>query len=75
MSEPPHGAPRSPEGVPGMPDGVPGLPDGVPGSLDGVPNGAPVPNVCLGPDDYLFDHLGASFYLFYYTAEPELPGW
>jgi 3-(3-hydroxy-phenyl)propionate hydroxylase len=62
----PHGAPRSP-------DGVPGLPDGVPGSLDGVSNGAPVPNVCLGPDDYLFDHLGASFYLFYYTAEPELP--
>jgi len=48
-------------------------PHDVPDLLDGVPNGAPVPNVCLGPDDYLFDHLGASFYLFYYTAEPELP--
>jgi 3-(3-hydroxy-phenyl)propionate hydroxylase len=52
------------------PHGAPGLLDDVP---NGVPDGAPVPNVCLGPDDYLFDHLGASFYLFYYTAEPELP--
>jgi 3-(3-hydroxy-phenyl)propionate hydroxylase len=39
----------------------------------GLSDGAPAPNVYLGPDDYLFDHLGASFYFFYYTAEPELP--
>jgi len=69
----PRDVPGSLEGVPGSLDGTPDLPDGVPGLLGGVPNGAPVPNVCLGPDDYLFDHLGASFYLFYYTAEPELP--
>jgi len=52
------------------PHRAPGLSDGAP---NGLPDGAPIPNVCLGPHDYLFDHLGASFYLFYYTAEPELP--
>lgn len=32
----------------------------------GLPDGAPIRNIRLGEDDYLFDRLGASFYLFHF---------
>ncbi|TDF83925.1 FAD-dependent monooxygenase [Pseudomonas sp. H9] len=38
----------------------------------GPRNGAPLLNLKLADNDYLFDHLGASFYLLYFTAETSL---
>lgn len=35
--------------------------------------GAPLLNVRLGDDDYLFDHLGAAFHLLYFTDDGALP--
>ncbi|MDF3932394.1 FAD-dependent monooxygenase [Pseudomonas citronellolis] len=39
----------------------------------GPRKGAPLPNVRLGEDDFLFDRLGASFHLLYFTDAGELP--
>lgn len=39
----------------------------------GPRNGAPLPNIQLGADDYLLDHLGASFYLLYFADGRALP--
>jgi len=39
----------------------------------GPVNGAPAQNIRLGENDYLFDHLGASFYLFYFSQDGEVP--
>ncbi|KES23198.1 MULTISPECIES: FAD-dependent monooxygenase [Pseudomonas] len=39
----------------------------------GPRQGAPLPNVRLGEDDYLFDHLGAAFHLLYFSEAGELP--
>jgi len=36
----------------------------------GLRNGAPLSNIKLGADDYLLDHLGASFYLFHFGSIP-----
>ena len=40
---------------------------------DGPVKGAPLQNIRLGEDDYLFDRLGASIYLLYFSDQPELP--
>lgn len=39
----------------------------------GPRNGAPLANVRLGEDSYLFDRLGASFHLLYFTADSAVP--
>lgn len=39
----------------------------------GPSNGSPLQNIKLGESDYLFDHLGASIYLFYFSDQAELP--
>ncbi len=39
----------------------------------GPVNGAPLQNIRFSENDYLFDHLGASIYLLYFSEEPELP--
>ncbi|WP_370298247.1 FAD-dependent monooxygenase [Pontibacterium sp.] len=39
----------------------------------GPANGSPLQNIKLGENDYLFDHLGASIYLFYFSDQAELP--
>ncbi|MGB5957450.1 FAD-dependent monooxygenase [Pseudomonas sp.] len=39
----------------------------------GPPNGAPLLNIRLTEDDYLFDRLGASFYLLYFTDRDCIP--
>jgi 3-(3-hydroxy-phenyl)propionate hydroxylase len=39
----------------------------------GPAHGAPPQNVCLGPDDYLLDHLGGGLDLLYFTQEKSLP--
>ena len=39
----------------------------------GPVDGAPALSIKLGEGDYLFDRLGAAFYLFYFTDETELP--
>ena len=39
----------------------------------GPAHGAPPQNVCLGPNNYLLDHLGGGFDLLYFTDEPEIP--
>ena len=35
--------------------------------------GAPLQNICLGENDYLFDHLDASIYLLYFSSDASLP--
>ncbi|KAB0499140.1 FAD-dependent monooxygenase [Pseudomonas vancouverensis] len=42
--------------------------------ITGPGNGSPLLNIRFGVDDYLFDHLGASFHLLYFTDEPVIPG-
>jgi 3-(3-hydroxy-phenyl)propionate hydroxylase len=37
----------------------------------GYPCGAPIRNARLGPDDYLFDHLGTGFHLIGFPATPD----
>jgi len=39
----------------------------------GPRNGAPLLNIRLAEDDYLFDHLGACFYLLYFTDSDCIP--
>ena len=39
----------------------------------GPARGAPPRNVCLGPDDFLLDHLGGGFDLLYFTQAGEVP--
>ena len=39
----------------------------------GPAHGAPPVNVCLGPDDFLLDHLGGGFDLLYFTDAEALP--
>ncbi|WP_372832975.1 FAD-dependent monooxygenase, partial [Pontibacterium sp.] len=39
----------------------------------GPVKGAPLQNIRLGDDDYLFDRLGASIYLLYFSDQAELP--
>lgn len=39
----------------------------------GPRNGAPLLNIKLAEDDYLFDHLGACFYLLYFTDSGSIP--
>ena len=39
----------------------------------GPAHGAPPQNVCMGPDDYLLDHLGGGFDLLYFTQADALP--
>ena len=41
--------------------------------VNGPGHGAPPQNVCLGPDDYLLDHLGGSFDLLYFTRDGVIP--
>ena len=42
--------------------------------LNGGPvKGVPLQNIRLGDDDYLFDRLGASIYLLYFSDQAELP--
>lgn len=38
----------------------------------GIANGSPVKNIKLGDEDYLMDHMQASFYLFCFTGEGEI---
>jgi len=40
---------------------------------DGPAQGAPPQNVCLGPNDFLLDHLGGGFDLLYFTQDTALP--
>lgn len=40
----------------------------------GPHQGAPLLNIRLGDDQFLFDRLGASFYLLYFTDATEVPG-
>ncbi|MEB2647855.1 FAD-dependent monooxygenase [Pseudomonas canadensis] len=40
----------------------------------GPRNGAPLFNMKLAENDYLFDHLGACFYLLYFTDSTFIPG-
>ena len=39
----------------------------------GPGHGAPPLNICLGPDDYLLDHLGGGLDLLYFTQDDSLP--
>jgi 3-(3-hydroxy-phenyl)propionate hydroxylase len=39
----------------------------------GPAHGAPPQNICLGPNDYLLDHLGGGFELLYFTNAHEIP--
>lgn len=39
----------------------------------GPAHGAPPRNICLGPDEYLLDHLGGGFDLLYFTEGPAVP--
>ena len=41
-------------------------------SNKGIANGSPVRNVKLGPDDYLMDHMQASFYLFCFSRDGQV---
>ena len=41
-------------------------------SDNGIVNGSPVRNVKLGPDDFLMDHMHASFYLFCFTEDGQI---
>ncbi len=40
---------------------------------EGPGHGAPPQNICLGPDDYLLDHLGGGLDLLYFTQAESLP--
>lgn len=39
----------------------------------GPAHGAPPQNICLGPNDYLLDHLGGGFELIYFTEAAAVP--
>lgn len=40
---------------------------------DGPAPGAPLPNVRLGPDEFLLDHFGTAFWLLHFAADGPLP--